>query len=190
MSTFGSQTFINELHILLETLKREKHPAVYRILPYYQDQYLQELKDCSATLNCIRQELSGLQYSIQNLTMLVVSQQQQLNHPSNCAQFSLHTVATQQISPSYDSQTRPTLQNPTVIVSNELPKKRAKPRNRKIKINQSTPSEESSIQQLKTPEKSNANDLPSTSKMNLEQIVHECCTEPITPVTFDMSLLN
>jgi len=189
MSTFGSQTFINELHILLETLKREKHPAVYRILPYYQDQYLQELKDCSATLNCIRQELAGLQYSIQNLTMLVVSQQQQLNHPSNCGQFSLHTV-TPQPTPSYESQTRPNLQNPTVIIANELPKKRAKPRTRKIKINQSTPETECSIQQQQSPEKLNANDLSSTNKMSLEQIVQECCTEPITPVTFDMSLLN
>jgi len=92
MASFCAQALVSELEILVSTLRAESHPSLRRFEPFYKDTYIAEVRNCFQTLSCIRQELGGLQASIQNLTMLVVSQQQQLYHPPTCQHFALHSV--------------------------------------------------------------------------------------------------
>ena len=88
MASFCAHALVAEISNLVQVLRQENHPAVERILPFFRQEYIEEVRNCWATLDCIRQELSGLRHSIQNLTVLLVSQQQQLIHPSNCTTFS------------------------------------------------------------------------------------------------------
>jgi len=203
MSSIGSQSFIHELQILLEILKKEKHPAVYKLLPYCQDQYLRELKDFSATLNCIRQELLGLQSSIQNLTMLVVAQQQQLNHPSSCGQFSLQTISPQQhlMSPATLASLVPPPPPPPPLppppfqsLNMPLVKRQTKARKPRKKPNISQGTEAAQLASTG----SNNNNMENHFS-NLDDLVREYCgggggggvsVEPVNVDAIDVSLFN
>jgi len=188
MSSIGSQAFINELQTLLEILKKEKHPAVYKLLPFCQDQYMRELKDFSATLNCIRQELLGLQSSIQNLTMLVVSQQQQLHHPSSCNQFSLQTISPQRQMASATSaslmQSFAPPANLLISTDQQPSKKQTRPRKQKKQPNpQSTfASDQTTNYPLPTAMDNTYN--------NLDDLVREYCVDPANVAAIDVSLFN
>jgi len=76
MASFCAQAFVSELAKLVHTLREEDHPALYRFEPFYKEEYVREIQNSFATINSLRQELIGIRCSIQNLTMLVVSQQQ------------------------------------------------------------------------------------------------------------------
>lgn len=76
----------------MSTLKSKGDPCLDRFLPFYSPDTLRQLVDHWNTINCLRQELSGVQASLQQLSSLVVAQTQQLTHPSSCSKFSLHIV--------------------------------------------------------------------------------------------------
>jgi len=83
-----AQWFLKEVGTLVATLKNENHPAVQRLLPLYNEKCVKEIIGCWQTLQCVKQELAGIQSSMQNMTMLLMSIQQQLHHPSECSNFS------------------------------------------------------------------------------------------------------
>lgn len=84
--------FVRELEILVSGLKGRGDPCLDRFLPFYSPDTLRQLVDHWNTINCLRQELAGLQVSLQQLSSLVVAQTQQLTHPSSCSKFSVHIV--------------------------------------------------------------------------------------------------
>jgi len=179
MTSFCAQTLCNEFQILVETLCRENHPAVHRLLPFYDERYITEVRNAWATLDCIRQELSGLQSSLQNLTTLFVAQQQQLYHPSRCSQFSLHTVPSSRhhVVPGTEPAAAP-------------PKKKAsKPRTKKKDASQIQP--ESVLTLPVTPLLQQQEPSCSDNEINLEHLVQEFCSIPYSPVTpaFDLDNL-
>ena len=92
MNTLVTAAFVRELEILVSTLKSKGDPCLDRFLPFYSPDTLRQLVDHWNTINCLRQELSGVQASLQQLSSLVVAQTQQLTHPSSCSKFSLHIV--------------------------------------------------------------------------------------------------
>lgn len=79
-----AQSFVKEVGALLATLKNENHPAAQRLLPMYNEKCVREIIGCWQTLQCVKQELAGIQSSMQNMTMVLMSIQQQLHHPSEC----------------------------------------------------------------------------------------------------------
>lgn len=79
-----AQSFVREVGALLATLKNENHPAAQRLLPLYNEKCVREIIGCWQTLQCVKQELAGIQSSMQNMTMVLMSIQQQLHHPSEC----------------------------------------------------------------------------------------------------------
>jgi len=92
MASFCAQVLAAELKNLIQVLRKEKHPALARVEPYYSERSFEEIKNAWMTLNCIMAEMRGMHASIQNLTHLIVSQTQQLAHPMGCRHFSLHTA--------------------------------------------------------------------------------------------------
>lgn len=87
MASFNAQALLKELGLLLASLKEENHPCAQRLLPLYNEKCVREIVNCWQTLQCIKQELSGLQSSMQNMTYLLMSVQQKLHHPSDCSHF-------------------------------------------------------------------------------------------------------
>jgi len=75
MASFCAQAFVAELDQLIQTLRLENHPALVRFEPFYEENYVREIQNCFSTLALLRQELVAIQCSIQNLTMLIVTQQ-------------------------------------------------------------------------------------------------------------------
>lgn len=88
MSGSGAQSLLREVGLLLSTLKEENHPSLQRVLPHYTDKSVREILNLGQTLNCIKQELGGLNASMQNLTQIMLSVQQKMYHPSECCHFS------------------------------------------------------------------------------------------------------
>lgn len=153
MASFCAQALVYELETLINTLRAENHPALRRFEPFYRDPYIGEVRNCLSTLSCIRQELAGLQSSMQNLTMLVVAQQQQLYHPSNCQQFSLYSVPTAQ---------------PQIDVSGLAPVPSSNFRNKSTK--RKKPARKQSVVQDKAVPTSSAPQPDPT----LEQLIEDC----------------
>lgn len=99
MASFNAQALLREVGLLLATLKSENHPSAQRLSPLYDEKAVREIVNCWQTLQCVKQELCGLQASMQHLTVLVMSVQQKLHHPSDCYNFS-----TPQLPPSPSGQ--------------------------------------------------------------------------------------
>ena len=87
MASFNAQALLREVGSLLPALKEENHPSAQRLLPLYNEKCVREIVNSWQTLQCIKQELSGLQASMQNMTYLLMSIQQKLHHPSDCSNF-------------------------------------------------------------------------------------------------------
>lgn len=92
MNSLVTAAFARELEILVNGLKARGDPCVGRFLPFYSPETLRQVTDHWNTINCLRQELAGVQASLQQLSSLVIAQTQQLSHPSSCQNFTLHTV--------------------------------------------------------------------------------------------------
>lgn len=91
MSTFASQTLAGELVLLVQKLQAEGSPHVTRLLPFWKNEYLEDVTACWQRMDMFRQEISKLQSTIMNLTFLILQQptQQPVLPMSTAPQFQL-----------------------------------------------------------------------------------------------------
>ena len=83
MNSLCVSAFARELGALVEQLRYEGHPALARFLPFYSEDTLRQVSQNWETLAGLKQELTALRLSVQQLWYCCVPQtQQQFGFPA------------------------------------------------------------------------------------------------------------
>ena len=113
MNSLCTSAFVRELSVLVKHLQERRDPVLKKFLPFYSAEGLRQVAEQWDTINCIRQELVGVQVSLQQLSSLLISQTQLLSHPSGCRSFTLHTVEDTPFLSNVELPTKPTRKRPS-----------------------------------------------------------------------------